>query len=58
MKLLEERGFQLTQYQYYRQGHLAAIRASHAALGAHITLLKVDSYNETRDELVVRVAWQ
>lgn len=57
LKLLEQRGFRLTQFQYYRQAHLAAIRASHIALGAHITTLKVDSYNAARDEVVVRVAW-
>jgi hypothetical protein len=57
LKLIEERGFRLTQYQYFRQAHLAAIRASHSALGASIALLKVDSYNAARDEVVVRVAW-
>jgi hypothetical protein len=56
-KLLEERGFVLTRYHYYRQAHLAALRAAHTALGTSVSLLKVDSYDALRDELVVRIAW-
>jgi hypothetical protein len=56
-KLIEERGFRITKYQYYRQAHLGALRASHKAIGADITVVRVESYNATRDELVVRVAW-
>jgi hypothetical protein len=56
-KLLEERAFRLTKYHYYRQAHLAALGASHTAIGVDLATLKVESYDATRDELVVRVAW-
>lgn len=56
-KLMEERGFRLNKYQYYRQSHLAAVRATHQSLGTRNVQTKVESYSAARDELVVRVSW-
>jgi hypothetical protein len=56
-KLLEERGFRLNRYNYYRHGHVAALRATYSALGARIVQLNVVSYNAARDEQVVHVGW-
>jgi hypothetical protein len=55
--LLEEVGFALNQYHYYRQSHLSALRTTYSALGTRITHTKVVSYNAVTDEMVVRVAW-
>ena len=55
--VLEERGFQLNRFHYYRQAHVAAVRATHAALGAQISSVRLVSYHADRDELVVRLEW-
>jgi hypothetical protein len=55
--LVEERGFVLNQFNYYRQSHLSALRATYGALGTRITLTRVVSYNSATDEMVVHVAW-
>jgi hypothetical protein len=55
--LYEERGFKLNCFHYYRQGHVAAVRAAHEAIGAKIVDLRVLSYNEAIDELVLRIEW-
>lgn len=56
--LYEERGFKLNCFNYYRQGHVAAVRAAHEALGVKIVELRALSYKAATDELVVRVEWQ
>ena len=56
-KLLEQRGFQLSRYNYYRQAQSAALKAVHAALGTQNLETKVESYSPARDELVIRVSW-
>jgi len=56
-KLLEQRGFVLNRFYYYRQSHVAALCATYAALGTHVTSARVVSYSQSRDEMVVRVAW-
>lgn len=56
-KLMEERGFRLNQYHYYRQAHLAAVTATHRSLGISELQTKVESYSPARDELVIRVSW-
>lgn len=56
-KLMEERGFRLNRYHYYRQAHLAAVMSTHSSLGIHDVQTKVESYSPARDELVVRVSW-
>jgi hypothetical protein len=56
-RLIEERGFRLNRYHYYRQGHVAALRATYAALGIRVIDIKVDHYDALSDEMVVRVSW-
>jgi hypothetical protein len=56
-KLMEERGFRLNKYHYYRQAHLAAVKTTHRSLGTHEVQTKVESYSPARDELVIRVSW-
>jgi hypothetical protein len=56
-KLLEERGFRLNKFHYYRQGHVAAVLAAHRSLGTSDVQTKVESYSPSRDELVIRVSW-
>jgi hypothetical protein len=56
-QLLEEWGFGLTRYHYYRQGHLAVLRATRSAVGATRTTAAVVSYSAPLDELVVRIGW-
>jgi hypothetical protein len=55
--LVEELGFVLNRYQYYRQAHLAALRTTYGALGTRVTLVRVVSYHAGTDEMVVHVAW-
>jgi hypothetical protein len=55
--VLEEWGFVLNRYPYYRHGHIAALDATYTVLGARLTDTKVVSYSAVRDELVVRVGW-
>jgi hypothetical protein len=55
--LVEELGFVLNRYQYYRHAHLAALRTTYGALGTRITLTRVVTYNAATDEMVVHVAW-
>ena len=55
--ILEEKGFGLTRYHYYREGHIAALRATYTAVGAHVLTTRVVSYSATADEMVVRVSW-
>ena len=54
---VEEWGLRLNAYEYYSQGHVAALRSTYEALGTRITQLKVVSYAAPRDELVVSVRW-
>jgi hypothetical protein len=56
--LLEEWGFRLNVYEYYRQGHLAALRSTYGALGTRITQVKVVSYDVAHDEMIVSIRWQ
>lgn len=56
-KLLEQRGFQVSRFQYYRQGQMAALRTIHRALGTQTLDTKIESYSPARDELVIRVSW-
>lgn len=55
--LLEQRGFVLTQYRYYRQAQLAVLRSSFEAFGMQITSLKTASYSAARDEVGIRLTW-
>ena len=55
--LVEELGFAVSRFHYYRQTHVVALRATYSALGTHVTQAKVVSYNPARDEMIVRVAW-
>jgi hypothetical protein len=54
---VEERGFVLNRFHYYRQAHVAALRSTYSAVGTRITLVKVASYDPAKDEMIVRVAW-
>jgi hypothetical protein len=55
-ELVEERGFSLFRYAYYREAHLAVLRASHAALGVDATVT-IASYNPRNDDLTARITW-
>jgi hypothetical protein len=56
-KLVEQTGFRLNRYNYYRQGQLGALRATYSALGARVTTASIESYSAARDELLLRVEW-
>lgn len=55
-QLVEERGFTLNRYEYYRNAHVYALTASFKALGAN-TAVRIASYNPGREEMNVRVTW-
>jgi hypothetical protein len=57
LKLVETRGIVLNRYHYYRKASLAVLRAAHAALGAEISAVEMERYDEANDEFVVRFAW-
>jgi len=50
-------GFVLNKFRYFRQGQLAVINASFAAVGVHLTSAKIVSFSAVRDELVLHFAW-
>lgn len=56
-KLVEQRGFLMNRYHYYRQAHVAALRATYSALGARIAFAKIVSHTAAGDETVVHVGW-
>lgn len=56
-KLLEERGLQVTRYNYVRQCHLAVTRATYAALGATVRYAKIVSYDLATDDFVIGIGW-
>ena len=55
--LLEEKGYSLNRYEYYRRAHIAALTATYEALGCTATV-RITSYNEPRDEMTVCVSWR
>jgi hypothetical protein len=55
--VLEEWGFRLNVYDYYRKAHIAALRSTYSALGARISQTKILSYDAARDEMVVSIRW-
>lgn len=55
--LIQQRGFVITQFRYFRQGLLAVTRAQFEAIGLHVTSIKIDSYSPSRDELSIYIAW-
>lgn len=55
-ELVEERGFSLFRYDYYRAGHLAVLKASHRALGIDARA-QIVAYDPQNDDLVARVTW-
>ena len=55
--LLEEWGFRLNVYDYYRKSHLAALRSTYSALGARSSQTKIVHYDSARDEMVVSIRW-
>lgn len=56
-KLLEQRGFSLNRFEYYRQAHVAAVRTTYGALPIRNVVARVVSYDANDDEMVVRVTW-
>jgi hypothetical protein len=57
VRLIEERGFRLNRYHYYRQGHLAALASTYRALGIHVADVRIERYDAINDEMIVRVSW-
>jgi hypothetical protein len=55
--LYEARGFSLNRFDYYRQGHVSALHATHSALGAHVTSVRVVHYNAANDDMTTRIDW-
>lgn len=54
---LEQRGFVINQFRYYRLAQLAAIGISFEAIGARMSTLRIVSYSAPRDELVMQLGW-
>lgn len=57
-QLLEQRGFPMNRYAYYRDAQIAVVRTAYSGLGLRLSRLEVVSFSAARDELVLRVAWQ
>lgn len=55
--LIEERGYSLNCFDYYRRAHLAALTATYQALGSN-TKVELMGYHPARDEMNVRVTWR
>jgi hypothetical protein len=55
--LLEQTGFVLNRYAYYREAQVRAIAAGYAAVGTRFTRFDIERYEPSRDELEFRMAW-
>jgi hypothetical protein len=56
-QLIEQRGFPMNRFRYFRQAQLAAFVAAYEALGVELSLIKVERYSPARDDVVFRVVW-
>jgi hypothetical protein len=56
-QLLEQRGFPMNRFRYFRQAQVAAFVSAYEAIGAELTCVKVDRYSLARDEVVFRIMW-
>jgi hypothetical protein len=57
IKVLEQRGFPMNRYAYFRQAQLGAVSSSYTALGARVSSLQLTSYDADKGEAVMRLTW-
>jgi hypothetical protein len=56
-QLIEQRGFPMNRFRYFRQAQVAAFAAAYEALGVELSCVKVERHSPARDEVAFRVAW-
>jgi hypothetical protein len=56
-QLLEQRGFPMNRFRYFRLAQIKALAAAYAALGAHFSRLELDHYDPLRDEVAYHLSW-
>lgn len=56
-QLLEQRGFPMNRFRYFRLAQIKALAAAYAALGAQFSRLEIDHYDPLRGEVVYRLCW-
>jgi hypothetical protein len=56
-QLLEQRGFPMNRFRYFRLAQIEALAAAYAALGAHFSRLELESYDELREEATYLLCW-
>jgi hypothetical protein len=56
--LIEQVGFVLNRYAYYREAQARAVPAAYTAVGARVTRFGIERYDPATDELVFHLAWQ
>jgi hypothetical protein len=56
-KLVEQRGYPMNRYRYYRQALVTAIATAHTAVGAHITSIRIDKYDPATHAVNCRLRW-
>ena len=56
-KHLEQRGYPMNHFRYYRQGALTALAAVHSAVGVQITQARIEKYEPATRTLSIRLRW-
>lgn len=56
-QLLEQRGFPMNRFRYFRLAQLKALAAAYASLGAHFSRLELDYYDAAQDEAAYHLIW-
>jgi hypothetical protein len=55
--LIEQLGFVLNRYAYYREAQVRAIAAAHTAVGTRFTCFDIEHYDPDTHELAFHLAW-
>lgn len=56
-KLIEQRGYPMNRFHYYRQALVWALGATHTAVGLRVSRIRVEKYEPDTHEVGVRLSW-
>ena len=56
-KSIEQRGFPMNKFHYYRHATVLALSAAHAAVGLQLARVRMHKYDVQTHDIVIRVSW-
>lgn len=56
-KQVEQRGFPMNRFRYYRNGVMMALAAAHTAVGLQVTSVRQDKYDPATNVVTLRLRW-